>query len=89
MQVELTGPQFDFVEAPEQFPAFVGGLGSGKSHAGIWRALRFKLAYPAQNVAYYLPTYDLVTRMAFPRFAEILAGIGIRYAINKFQSTPP
>jgi Terminase RNaseH-like domain/Terminase large subunit, T4likevirus-type, N-terminal len=86
MQVDLTGPQFDFVEAGDQFPAFVGGFGSGKTHAGIWRTLRFKLAYPAQNVAYYLPTYDLVTRMAFPRFAEVLAHIGIRHIINKNEA---
>lgn len=34
--------------------------------------MRLKLMYPRQNVAYYLPTYDLVTRMAFPRFEEML-----------------
>jgi hypothetical protein len=86
VQIELTGPQFDFVEATDQFPAFVGGFGSGKTHAGIWRALRFKLAYPAQNVAYYLPTYDLVTRMAFPRFEEILSRIGLRFKTNKNEA---
>lgn len=86
MQVDLTGPQFDFVEAPERFPAFVGGFGSGKTHAGIWRALRFKLAYPGQNVAYYLPTYDLVTRMAFPRFEETLSKIGLRFKTNKNEA---
>lgn len=86
MQVELTGPQFDFVEAPEQFPAFVGGFGSGKTHAGIWRALRMKLAYPGQNVAYYLPTYDLVARMAFPRFEDTLSKIGLRFKTNKNEA---
>lgn len=86
MDVSLTGPQFDFVEAQDQFPAFVGGFGSGKSHAGIWRALRLKLGYPAQNIAYYLPTYDLVTRMAFPRFEEVLTKIGIRFRTNKNEA---
>lgn len=86
MQVSLTGAQFDFVEAAEQFPAFVGGFGSGKTHAGIWRALRYKLAYPGQNVAYYLPTYDLVSRMAFPRFEEMLSKIGLRFKTNKNEA---
>lgn len=86
MDIGLTAPQFDFVEASDQFPAFVGGFGSGKSHAGIWRALRLKLAYPAQNIAYYLPTYDLVARMAFPRFEEVLTSIGLRFKTNKNES---
>lgn len=83
MKINLTGPQFDFVEAPEQFPAFVGGFGSGKTHAGVWRAIRLKLQYPRQNVAYYLPTYDLVRTIGFPRFSEILEDHGIPYKTNK------
>lgn len=79
----LTRPQYDFVSAPEQFPAMVAGFGSGKSHAAIWRALRLKRAYPRQNVAYYLPTYDLVSKMAFPRFEETLSDIRARFKINK------
>jgi hypothetical protein len=54
----LTRPQWEFVAAPEQFPAMVAGFGSGKSHAAIWRVLRLKRQYPKLNVAYYLPTYD-------------------------------
>ncbi len=83
MDLHLTAPQFDFVEAPEQFPAMVAGYGAGKSHAGIWRAIRLKLAYPEQNVAYYLPTYDLVARMLYPRFAEALQLLGLPHRINK------
>ena len=86
MQVSLTAPQFDFVAAEEQFPAFVGGFGSGKTHAGIWRALTRKLAYPKQNVAYYLPTYDLVSRMAFPRFEETLELARLPFKINKNEA---
>lgn len=82
----LTRPQYDFVTADEQFPAMVAGFGAGKSHAAIWRALRLKFAYPAQAVAYYLPTYDLVARMALPRFEEVLTEIGIPFRINKNDS---
>ena len=83
MKIDLTAPQWDFVQAEEQFPAFVGGFGSGKTHACVWRALSKKLAYPKQNVAYYLPTYDLVRTIGYPRFAEILETIGIPHKINK------
>lgn len=64
----------------------VAGFGAGKSHAAIWRTLRLKREYPGQNVAYYLPTYDLVTRMALPRFEETLTSIGARFKINKNDS---
>jgi hypothetical protein len=87
IEILLTAPQDDFVHAEEQFPAMVAGYGAGKSHAGIWRALRLKLAYPKQNVAYYLPTYDLVARMLYPRFAETLHQLGLSARINKQANT--
>lgn len=86
MQIDLTRPQWEFVAAPERFPAMVAGFGAGKSHAAIWRTLRLKRAYPKQSVAYYLPTYDLVARMALPRFEETLSSIGARFKINKNDS---
>lgn len=83
MKVKLTGPQWDFVEADDQFPAMVAGFGAGKTHAAVWRAVRLKLKYPRQSVAYYLPTYDLVRTIGFPRFAEILDGLNVPHKINK------
>jgi hypothetical protein len=47
----------------------VAGFGSGKTHAAVCRAIALKLQYSGQNVAYYLPTYDLVRNIGFPRFA--------------------
>jgi len=85
-RVKLSVPQLDFVSAREQFPAFVGGFGSGKTHAGIYRTIARKLAYPLQNVAYYLPTYDLATLMGFPRFEETLTQLGMPYKLNKNEA---
>ncbi|MCM2311391.1 MAG: terminase large subunit [Steroidobacteraceae bacterium] len=82
-QIALTDPQFEFVTAAEQFPAMVAGFGSGKTHAAVVRTLAKKLQYPKQNVAYYLPTYDLVTTIGFPRFYEQLEELGVRYRPNK------
>lgn len=86
MDVLLTAPQHDFVSAVEQFPALVAGFGAGKTQAGVWRALMKKLAYPKQNVAYYLPTYDLVSRTGFPRFEQILSELQIPYKLNKNEA---
>jgi len=84
--INLTAPQDEFVHSEARFPAFVAGYGAGKSHAAICRLLRLKLTYPAQDVAYYLPTYDLVTRMAMPRFEEILSAMGLPYKVNKNEA---
>lgn len=82
-QIRLTDPQFDFVTAEDQFPAMVAGFGAGKTHAGVVRAIQKKLSYPRQNVAYYLPTYDLVRQIGFPRFSEQLEELGIQFKPNK------
>ena len=78
-------PQADFINAVDQFPAFVGGFGSGKTEACIKRALRLKYRYPDQDVAYYLPTYDLVRRIGYPRFSATLRAAGVRFTLNKSE----
>jgi hypothetical protein len=82
-----TAPQTEFANSTAQFPAFVGGFGSGKTNSGIMRALRLKFAYPAQNVAYYLPTYDLVRMIGYPRFQAVLDSAAIKYRLNKAEHT--
>ena len=76
-------PQSDFINANDQFPAMVAGFGSGKTQAAIMRALRLKFAYPRQNIAYYLPTYDLVRMIGYPRFSEILTNARVRFRLNQ------
>lgn len=83
MRIALSKFQLEFVGANEQFPAFLGGFGSGKTHAAIMRAVAKKLQYPGQNVAYYLPTYDLVRTIGYPRFSEVLDQMNIPHKINK------
>lgn len=80
---KMTWPQFQFVMSPAKFPAMVAGYGAGKTEGGIFRALKFKLAYPKQCVGYYLPTYALIKSIAYPRFEEILAERGFFYLLNK------
>lgn len=76
-------PQAAFVNANEQFPAMVAGFGSGKTQAAIMRALRLKFAHPKQNIAYYLPTYDLVRMIGYPRFTEVLTNARVKFKLNQ------
>lgn len=69
---EFTKPQYELITTTARYPAMVAGFGAGKTEALIKRCLRLKFQYPDTNVAYYLPTYDLVTTIAFPRFEEAL-----------------
>lgn len=87
MQIRLSDPQFEFVTAEEQFPAMVAGFGAGKTHAAVSRAIARKLQYPKQNVAYYLPTYDLVRNIGFPRFSDLLGEMKLQHKINKTDAT--
>ena len=79
----LTKPQYRLVTTPSQFPAMVAGFGAGKTHALLCRAIAKKLQNPKQDIAYYLPTYDLVRTIGFPRFSEFLENIGQPYKINR------
>lgn len=79
----LTWPQYQFVISPAKFPAMIAGYGAGKTEAGILRTLQKKFAYPKQNVGYYLPTYDLVSQIAFPRFEALLSEHGYSYKLNE------
>jgi len=85
--VRLTRPQYELVTAQERFPAFVGGFGSGKTQALISRAIAKKLENPRQNNAYYLPTFDLVRTIAFPRFCEQLEEMKLPFTLNKTYAT--
>lgn len=72
-----TKPQFELINTTARYPAMVAGFGAGKTEALIKRCLRLKFDNPECNVAYYLPTYDLVNSIAFPRFEEALGNWGM------------
>lgn len=79
VDILLSEPQYELVTCEERFPAFVAGFGSGKTEALIKRALLLKFENPQNDIAYYLPTYDLVSTIGFPRFEENLEDMGIPY----------
>lgn len=79
----LSYPQFDFLSSDATFPLFIGGYGSGKTFAGIARALTLKRLFPKHDIGYYLPTYDLVRLIGYPRFQEQLEQLGYPYKLNE------
>jgi PBSX family phage terminase large subunit len=79
----LTETQKAFATSKDAFPAFVGGFGSGKTAAAIARAMALKTQFKTSDIAYYLPTYQLVEDIAFKRFPELCERKGWAYKINK------
>lgn len=79
----LTPTQKAFAICREPFPAFVGGFGSGKTAAAIARAMALKTQFKECDVAYYLPSYQLVEDIAFRRFPDLCERKGWAYRINK------
>jgi hypothetical protein len=85
--IQLTDPQYRLVATESQFPCMVAGFGAGKTKALITRGLLKKSQYPKQNIAYYLPTFDLVRNIGFPRFSEELEAMGAKWKLNKVFHT--
>lgn len=83
-----TAAQRAFATSREPFPALVAGYGSGKTAAGIARALMLKSLFRPQNIAYYLPTYPLVEDIAFERFPEICERKRWAYKLRKSGGSP-
>lgn len=83
--------QRDFINSTAIHTALVGGYGSGKSFCGIAKTIIKKLQYKGIDVAYYLPTYGLITDVAYPKFTEQLTAYNITFTLNKAEnriSTP-
>lgn len=82
LEAKASPQQTAFVNCKARFPAFVGGFGSGKTHALILRCMA-KLFGDARDMAFYMPTYGLIGDICYPRFEEIFRQIGMPYKINK------
>ena len=52
------------------------------------RTLAKKLTYPRQNVAYYLPTYDLVRRIGFPVRSSLRSWASSSRRTRRIRSSP-
>jgi hypothetical protein len=82
IRAKATKPQTELVNSTAPFPAMVAGYGAGKSHALILRTMKLIFGNGG-NIAYYLPTYDLIKTIAYPRFIEVLDNLKVAYKLNK------
>ena len=83
--MSLTAPQEEFAFSKAKFPAIVGGLGSGKTKGGTFRAVLLLLADKGCSVGYYMPVYDLLRRRAIPGIEEELTNLGLAFTLNKSE----
>lgn len=74
-----------FVGSRAPYPAFVGGYGSGKTHAAVWRALHLMLR-DRVNIAYYMPTIDLIRQIGFKVAREQCERMGLHVTARE---SPP
>lgn len=83
LNISLTEPQSRFALSNATYPAIVAGFGSGKTEALINRLLIRKVSFPKGLVGYYAPSYDLVSKIFYPRMEELLTNHNIPYKLNK------
>jgi hypothetical protein len=95
MNIELTEPQIEYIEADCKYPAMVAGFGAGKTEAAIFRSI-FGLIRTANDCnndqtkqpfypvrGFYAPTFDLIRVIAWPRFEAVLERLGIDFTLQK------
>lgn len=79
--------QVAFVLSDAKYPALIGGLGSGKTDAGIARLLHLKFKYPALDVAYYMPDYNLIRDRGISGVEKELKRLNQPFNTNKTDKT--
>ena len=80
LNLELLPAQSDFINSRVRHPAFVGGVGSGKTYAGIWRLLLKMAAQPGITCGFY--GQDYLTLEDRPLAEALLAGERLGWAPN-------
>lgn len=81
--LELSDPQFDFLESTQKHTGFVAGFGSGKSFIGTLKTLLKIIDCGIPKVAYYLPTYEDIKDIAFDVFPTVAIALGYEYELKE------
>jgi phage terminase large subunit len=83
MKIKLLKHQLEFVNSEFVNTGLVAGYGSGKSIAGAVKIIKKKLENPGIDVAYYLPTYQLINKIAFKNISHYLNKLNCPFDLNK------
>lgn len=81
-QIELLNHQKEFIISNNRHTGLVAGFGGGKTYSAVVKIVLKKLEYVGIDVAYYLPTYNLIKDIAVPRISEFLDVLGLTYTVN-------
>lgn len=83
VEIRRYGAQKDFVSNPARASAYIGGLGSGKTFAGIARGLKFS-QQPMPEGEFHGPrgciaaiNYPVLEDVVLPQFFEMMDGSGL------------
>jgi len=88
---KLHPAQREFVQSTALHTGLIGGYQSGKSAAAVAKVITKLLTNPHASVAYYLPTYRLISDMLVPKLSQALGALGIGYKHNvkdSYMATP-
>ena len=77
--------QMNMINSKATFPALVSGFGGGKSETMVMKALKQMFEIENAQIAIYEPTVDLIKKIMYPRFEEILGNAGLVYKLNKSE----
>lgn len=82
-RIRVSPKQKRFITSPAKYPAFIGGVGSGKTYSGCLRALlRLDAGMDGVIVA---PTYPLLRDVTQRTFFEWADRLGVRYSFQKAE----
>lgn len=92
VKIHLLKHQKEFLQSTKQHTVIVGGFRSGKTFAGIQKCINklfegYKYKSEPLDIAYYLPTYDLIKKIAYPEFIKNFQDLGIPFNLNQQEHT--
>ena len=82
---KMLAHQMKMIQSKAQYPALVSGFGGGKSETLVMKTLKQMFEIENAQIAIYEPTVDLIKKIMYPRFEEILSNAGIIYKLNKSE----
>jgi len=85
VELEFRGypQQTDLIFSDAPVAAFIGGLGSGKSHAGALKSLKYCLQHPGAKGIVTAPTYKMVDEVVIPKYELLFPTEFVRKKVSK------
>ena len=85
MKLELLPAQIEMLNSNQRNVCMVGGLGSAKTAASIYKAVltMIEINDPNLTILYAMPSFSLLTLRVRPGFESTLTQLGVTYKSNK------